>query len=64
MSLPEAILFADFDHSGNSNITFSSTVFATPQTITLTGNQLQLSNTSQTETITGPAAGVTVSGMG
>jgi parallel beta-helix repeat protein len=64
LSLPEAILFADLDRSGNSNITFSSTVFATPQTITLTGNQLQLSNTVETETITGPAAGVTVSGCG
>ena len=34
------------------------------QTITLTGGQLELSNTSGTETITGPAAGVTVSGGG
>ena len=32
------------------------------QTITLTGGQLELSDTSGTETITGPAAGVTVSG--
>ena len=64
LSLPEAILFADFDHSGNSNITFDNNVFENPQTITLTGNQLQLNNTSETETITGPAAGVTVSGGG
>ena len=34
------------------------------QTITLTAGQLELSNTSGTETITGPAAGVTVSGGG
>ena len=34
------------------------------QTITLTQGQLELSNTSGTETITGPAAGVTVSGGG
>ena len=39
-------------------------MFATRQTITLTGTQLELSNTSGTETITGPAAGVTVSGGG
>ncbi len=39
-------------------------MFSTPQTITLTGSQLELSNTSGTQTITGPAAGVTVSGGG
>ena len=64
LSLPEAVLFADFDRSGNSNITFDNNVFKKPQTITLTGNQLELSNTIETETITGPAAGVTVSGGG
>ena len=37
-------------------------MFRTPQTITLGGTQLELSNTTGTETITGPAAGVTVSG--
>ncbi len=47
---------------GTETITFDPTVFATPQTITLTAGQLELSNTSGTETITGPAAGVTVSG--
>ena len=47
---------------GAETITFDPTVFATPQTITLTGGQLELSDTSGTETITGPAAGVTVSG--
>ena len=47
-----------------TTITFDPTVFATPQTITLTGGQLELSNTTGTETITGPAAGVTVSGGG
>ena len=45
-------------------ITFDPTVFATPQTITLTAGQLELSDTGGTETITGPAAGVTVSGGG
>ena len=65
LSLPEAIAFANVDPSGNSNITFDNArVQATPQTITLTGTQLELSNTSETETITGPKAGVTVSGGG
>src|SRR5262249_7774887 len=36
----------------------------TPQTITLSGTQLELSDTTGTETITGPKAGVTVSGGG
>ena len=49
---------------GANTITFDPTVFATAQTITLTGGQLALSNTSGAETITGPAAGVTVSGGG
>src|SRR5208337_981861 len=44
-----------------NTIVFSS-LFNTPKTITLTAGQLELSNTSGTETITGPAAGVTVSG--
>jgi hypothetical protein len=39
-------------------------VFKTPQTITLTGGQLELSNTSEPETITGPKAGVTINGGG
>ena len=47
-----------------TTITFDPTAFATPQTITLTSGQLELSDTSGTETITGPAAGVTVSGGG
>ena len=37
-------------------------MFKTPQTITLSGTQLELSDTTGTETITGPKAGVTVSG--
>ena len=37
-------------------------MFNTPQTITLSGTQLELSDTTGTETITGPAAGVTVNG--
>src|SRR5438034_224090 len=49
--------------SGADTIIFAS-LFNTPQTITLTGTQLELSNTTGTQTITGPAAGVTVSGGG
>ncbi len=45
-------------------INFDPTAFATPQTITLTSGQLELSDTTGTETITGPAAGVTVNGGG
>ncbi len=50
--------------AGANTITFDGTVFATPQTITLGGTQLTLSNTTGTQTITAPAAGVTVSGGG
>ena len=45
-----------------NTIVFDSTVFSTPQTITLCGSQLELSDTGGTQTITGPAAGVTISG--
>ena len=48
--------------SGARTITFDPTVFAAAQTITLTAGQLELRNTSGTETITGPAAGLTISG--
>src|SRR5262249_4310013 len=49
-------------NGGDETITFDSTVFATPQTITLGGTHLELTDTTGTETITGPAAGVTVNG--
>jgi hypothetical protein len=49
---------------GAETIAFDKTVFKTPQTITLSGTQLELSDTTATETITGPKAGVTVSGGG
>ena len=49
---------------GANTITFDPTFFSGAQTITLTGSQLTLSNTTGTQTITGPAAGVTVSGGG
>ena len=64
LSLPEAIAFANIAPSGNSTITFDSTVFSTPETITLGGTELELSNPTGTETITGPTGGVTVSGGG
>jgi hypothetical protein len=47
---------------GSQTIDFDSTVFNTPQTITLTGSQLELTDTTGTETIAGPNVGVTVSG--
>ena len=64
LSLPEAVAFADVDTLGISSITFDPTVFASLQKITLGGSQLELSNTSEPETITGPAANVTVDGGG
>jgi len=59
--LRQAIALAN-TNGGDETITFDPTVFATPQTITLGGTQLELSDTTGTETITGPAAGVTISG--
>jgi thiol-disulfide isomerase/thioredoxin len=50
--------------AGANTINFDSTVFNTAKTITLTGSPLELSNAGGTETITGPAAGVTISGGG
>jgi hypothetical protein len=64
LSLREAIGFADNDRSGNATISFDPAVFAQAQAINLTGGQLELSNTSEAETLTGPAAGVTVNGGG
>src|SRR5262249_30496487 len=63
LSLRQAVNLANA-LTGAQSITFDATVFATPQTITLTSGQLELSNTSGTETISGSAAGVTVSGGG
>ena len=54
---------ANADDQANT-IVFDSTVFSTPQTITLSGGQLELKDTGGTQTITGPAAGVTISGGG
>ena len=63
LDLPGAVDLADV-LPGAQTITFDPTVFASAQTITLSSGQLELSNTSGTETITGPAAGVTISGGG
>ncbi len=49
---------------GPNQIVFDPTVFSTPQTITLSGSELELSDTGGMQTITGPAAGVTISGGG
>jgi hypothetical protein len=54
---------ANADGASNT-ITFDPTVFAKAQTITLSGTQLELSDTSGTQSITGPTAGVTVNGGG
>src|SRR6516164_10724493 len=61
--LRQAILQAN-TNGGDQTIVFDKTVFKTPQTITLNGTQLELSDTTGTETITGPKAGVTISGGG
>ncbi len=50
---------ANADDQANT-IVFDSTVFRTPQTITLSGGQLELSDTGGAQTITGPAALVTI----
>ena len=62
LTLPGAISLANTLE--RTTITFDPAVFATPQTITLTGNSLELSNAGSTTSIIGPAAGVTVSGGG
>src|SRR5207253_1446567 len=64
ISLPWAVESANSDQAGKSNITFDKTVFKSAKTITLVGNQLELSNTSEPMSITGPSASVTVSGGG
>jgi hypothetical protein len=47
--------------AGADTIVFDKGVLSTPQTITLTGGQLELTDAATT-TIRGPAAGVTISG--
>src|SRR5262245_19892833 len=65
LSLREAIAFNNTSPAGNAPITFDSGAgrpFNSPQTITLAGTQLELSNTIGTASITGPAAGLTIDG--
>ncbi len=61
IDLRQAIVEAN-TKGGTETITFDSKVFKTPQTITLTGGELVLSDPNGRETITGPKTGVTVSG--
>ena len=60
-SLRWAVGLANSDPAADT-IIFDSTVFANLQTITLGGSQIELSDTAGATTITGPAAGVTISG--
>ena len=60
-SLPYEIGLAN-STTGSNTIDFGGSVFSTSTTIILNGTQLELSNTSGTQTITGPSARVTVSG--
>ncbi len=59
----QAVNLADVPDESEA-ITFDTTAFATQQTITLDGSPLVLGNTSGSETIAGPASGVTISGGG
>ncbi|HET6248445.1 MAG TPA: Ig-like domain repeat protein [Tepidisphaeraceae bacterium] len=58
-SLRSAIATADANGSPTT-ITFDPTVFATAQTIQMNGDLLDLNNSLEAITITGPAAGVTL----
>ena len=60
-TLRDAVAYANTLGAGTHAISFDPTVFATSQTITL-NSPLTLSDSSGTTIITGPAAGVTLSG--
>ena len=60
-SLRWALTQANY-HYGPDTINFDPSVFATPQTISLGGSQLGLSDSTGAIAIIGPAAGVTISG--
>ena len=67
LTLAGAVSLADpsqGEPTPNVDIYFDPTVFATMQTITLTGSPLEFSDTDATATILGPAAGLTISGGG
>jgi hypothetical protein len=63
ISLREAVMAAN-NTAGADTIDFDSTEFSTAQTITLSGTQLTLSDTTGMTTIVGPAAGVTIDAGG
>ena len=62
-SLAKAIATANGNSQANI-IDFTGTIWNTPQTITLGGSVLDLTDTHGLQTITGPSAGVTISGAG
>jgi hypothetical protein len=68
LSMREAVNIANAPDSADAgaaeSITFDPTAFASPRTIKLDGSSLNLSNTTGSETITAPAAGLTISGGG
>ncbi len=59
LSLRQAVNLANLFDTAET-ITFDPTAFATPQTIVLTRGQLELSDTGGMQTISGPAAGLTI----
>ena len=61
LDLRAAVNLADVQ-SGNASITFDSTTFATAQTISLTSGALVLTGIGGPNSITGPAAGLTIVG--
>ena len=63
MTLREAVNLANA-MGGAATISFAPTEFTSDQTMSLTQGQLELSDTSGTQTITGPAAGLTISAGG
>ena len=63
IDLRQAIAQAN-TNGGDQTITFDRTVFKTPQTINLMSGQLEVTDTTGTEAIVGPEAGVTVNAGG
>jgi hypothetical protein len=63
VSLRDAVSMAD-DGFGPVTIRFDPKVFAAHQTLTLDGNDLEITDTAGEVAINGPAAGVTISGAG
>ncbi len=59
-TLRQAVQIANSSTS-STTITFDASAFATMQTITLAGTQLELTNTAQPTTIIGPSVGVKIS---